>query len=437
MERRVLLAAVLVAVFASAAAVALTAFDDAAAALPPRTPGLPMFKEHRVIIGYDAPAEAAERIVKAAGLASVRHLEFVKAIVVRFPGPTPAAAAAAAAEVLKAHGLRVRYYEPDRMVYAFALSDSPDIQWDIFMIRAPEVWDALYPYIGAAALGSGVQVAVLDTGIDYTHDDLEGQVVWCVNTADWWWPIVSSNPFWCRDRNGHGTHVAGTIAALLDGNGVAGVSPAVKLYAIKVLNDYGGGYISDIAYGIYYAVLGPDGEAGTEDDADVLSMSLGGPSDDELLRDATYWAYQQGAIIVAAAGNEGDGDPSTDEVAYPARYPWVIAVAAVDSNGVSPEWSSEGPEVDVAAPGVDILSTYPGDQYATLSGTSMATPHVSGVVALIQAARMAYGLPKLGFEDVYEALTATAVDLGPEGFDNFTGYGLVDAYAAVGYALQK
>lgn len=265
--------------------------------------------------------------------------------------------------------------EPDKLLYVLELGTSPDIQWNVEMISAPAVWDYYYPLVGDAALGNGVQVAVLGTGIDYTHPELSGKVVWCVNTADYPWTIAGNQPRYCIDRNGHGTHVAGIIAEALDSVGVAGVAPSVTLYAIKVLRNSGSGYVSDIAEGIYYAVAGPDGIVGTWDDAEVLSMSLGGPVNDPLLRDAAYWAYQNGAIVVAVTGNEGDGDPTTDEVSYPARYPWVIAVAAVDINGDSPWWSSEGPEVDVAAPGVDVLSTYLRGGYEVLSGTSMATTH--------------------------------------------------------------
>ncbi|MEM0237056.1 MAG: S8 family serine peptidase, partial [Desulfurococcus sp.] len=185
--------------------------------------------------------------------------------------------------------------------------------------------------------------------------------------------------------------------------------------------------VTDIAEGIVEAV-----KAG----AYILSMSLGSSSDSSVLRDASNWAYQQGAIQVVAAGNSGDGNPSTDNVNYPARYPWVIAVAAVDSNGNTPSWSSDGPEVDVAAPGVNILSTYPNKQYAYLSGTSMATPHVTGVVAVIEAIRYAAGKSWLGFDAIYKVLTSTAYDLGSPGFDVYTGYGLVDAYSAVRYALS-
>ncbi|MEM4605126.1 MAG: S8 family serine peptidase [Pyrobaculum sp.] len=156
-----------------------------------------------------------------------------------------------------------------------------------------------------------------------------------------------------------------------------------------------------------------------------------------MLRDASYWAYTQGVVQVAAAGNSGDGDPSTNNVAYPARYSWVIAVGAVDSDYTVPTWSSDGVEVDVVAPGVNILSTYPGDRYVYMSGTSMAAPHVSGVVAMIQAMRAASGLRLLTPDEVYEVITSTARDIGPLGFDVFSGYGLVDAAAAIQLALTK
>jgi len=147
-------------------------------------------------------------------------------------------------------------------------------------------------------------------------------VVYCINTAGTRL-YKGTNLGRCADMKGHGTHVAGIIAASLDNVGVAGVAPKVRLVAAKVLSDSGSGYYSDIAEGIVEAV-----KAGVK----ILSMSLGGPSDASVLRDASYWAYQQGAIQVVAAGNSSDGDPSTDNVAYSARYGRVIAVAAVDQN---------------------------------------------------------------------------------------------------------
>jgi subtilisin family serine protease len=174
-------------------------------------------------------------------------------------------------------------------------------------------------------------VAVLDTGIYYKHRELLGRVIWCANTVGRV-TYTGTDLDKCIDRNGHGTHVAGIIAAAIDNVGNAGVSPNVSIYAIKVLNDGGIGFYSDIAEGIILAVKGPNGVPGTEDDAKILSMSLGGSSDSNVLRDAVNRAYSNGAIIVAAAGNSGDGDPTTDNIVYPARYDNVIAVGAIDQN---------------------------------------------------------------------------------------------------------
>ncbi len=320
------------------------------------------------------------------------------------------------------------------------------IPWGVDYVRAPTVWNT-YGVTGYADLngdGQGdIEVAVIDTGADYNHPDLAGNIEWCVSTIG---GTLTSN---CYDGNGHGTHVIGTIAALLNGQGVVGVAPDVGIYAIKALNDQGSGTFSDIIAAIEAAILGPDGVldadgdgivAGDPDDdaAEVISMSLGGASAPTQLHDIIIRAYNLGIVIVAAAGNEGASQP-----AYPAAYPEVIAVGAIDSTEQVPWWSNRNPEF--VAPGVDILSTLPGGQYGTMSGTSMATPHVSAVVALIQAARAANGLPLLppGVEGdtststVRGVLLNSAKDLGPAGYDSDYGYGAVMADAAVQLALQS
>ena len=329
----------------------------------------------------------------------------------------------------------IRYVEIDREAKALEFSSYSDVLWNVRIINADKAWDSYYPSYGWSALGNGVFVAILDTGIYYKHPDLMRRVVWCANTVGSS-TYIGYNLDKCIDKNGHGTHVAGIVAAQINNFGSAGVSPNVSLYAVKVLNDAGIGFYSDIAEGIILAVKGPDGNLGTGDDAKILSMSLGGSSDSQVLREATLWAYNNGAVLVAAAGNSGDGDPSTDNVAYPARYDWVIAVAAVDSNYNIPSWSSNGPEVDIAAPGVNVYSTYKNNQYTMLSGTSMATPHVSATVALIQALRIAQGKQPLDPGSVYKVLTSTARDIGPPGFDVYSGYGLVDTLTAINYALS-
>jgi subtilisin len=313
------------------------------------------------------------------------------------------------------------------------------IPWGIERVKAPSVCSTT-----DGSSNGVIQVAILDTGIDYDHPDLAASLAWGVSTLR---GRVSTKPKDYNDQNGHGTHVAGTIAALNNDIGVVGVAPGVQIYAIRVLDARGSGSYSDIAIGIEQAILGPDGVAdkdgdgiiaGDPDDdaAEVISMSLGGPADDSYLHDMIIQAYNAGIVIVAASGNEGASSPS-----YPAAYPEVIAVGAIDSNDQIASWSNRQPEV--SAPGVDILSTYPDDTYKTLSGTSMATPHVSGVVALIQAAHFnKYGtiLPVGTFDDMSKntvrgILHVTADDLGPAGWDADYGYGVVRADLAVQAAI--
>jgi subtilisin family serine protease len=320
----------------------------------------------------------------------------------------------------------VRYIEEDKPVRAFE-----EVQWNIEMINATDVWSTYSLQYGDAAYGYNptIRVAVLDTGVDYQHVDLQGAVTYCIvslrNTKTYYEGTNLKN---CADPNGHGTHVAGIIAARLNGQGVAGVAPKVLLYAVRVLDASGSGYVSDVAKGIVEATKGPDDVAGTDDDADVISMSLGGP-DSSVLYDAVKYAYNYNVTLVAAAGNDGASQPSC-----PACYPEVIAVGAVDSNYNVPDWSNRNP--DVVAPGVNILSTWPKNRYAYASGTSMACPHVSGTVALIQALRLATGLRKLTPSEIQNILTSTAIDLGAKGYDELYGYGLVDAFAAVNAALN-
>ena len=325
-------------------------------------------------------------------------------------------------------------------------SVSDTVPWGVSYVDAPTVWNStgVTGFADIDGDGSGdIEIAVIDTGVDPNHPDLAGNIAWCVSTIG---GALSSA---CSDGNGHGTHVAGTIAALLNGSGVVGVAPDVEIYAIKALDDQGSGTFSDIIAAIEAAVLGPDGVldadgdgvvVGDPDDdaAEVINLSLGGPSAPPELQSIIQQVYSLGVVIVAAAGNEGASQP-----AYPAAYPEVIAVGAIDSTENVPWWSNDYPEV--AAPGVDILSTLPGGQYGTMSGTSMASPHVAAIVALIQAARAAAGLPLLPpgtFDDmtsdtVRGVLHLAAKDLGPSGYDRYTGYGAVIASQAVALALQQ
>jgi subtilisin len=235
---------------------------------------------------------------------------------------------------------------------------------------------------------SPVRVAILDTGMDIQHEDLQNLAVWGYsyyqgNRAISGATCTPSSWGACGDKNGHGTHVAGTVAAQANSIGVLGVAPDVQLYVIKVLSDRGSGTWSSVAKGIVTATKGPDGIVGTADDAQVISMSLGGSSGNAELEAAVKYALDNGVVIVAATGNDGASSPS-----YPAAYPGVMKVGAIDSNNNIASWSNRGE--DVFAPGVSVLSTTPGNKYSTYSGTSMATPHVAGVVALAIAAHPNY-----------------------------------------------
>jgi len=301
------------------------------------------------------------------------------------------------------------------------------LEWNVDRIDAELVWDRdgdLAIDEGANA-GSGIKVAILDTGIDKDHPDLQENIKGGVNfvSKPWWKP---ANPDKWDDDNGHGTYVAGIVAAVDNEIGVLGVAPKVWLYAVKVLDRTGRGYVSDVIAGIDWAV---------ENGIDVISMSLGSSSDSQALHDAVDRAYATGVVLVASAGNSGDGNPETNEVEYPAKYSSVIAVAATDVLDGTPTWSAEGEEVELSAPGVEVRSTWRGGRYETHSGTSAACPHVSGTVALVLATNITEIAPDYDYNkngawepaEVRTWLQSTADDLGASGRDNFYGYGLVDA----------
>jgi len=302
------------------------------------------------------------------------------------------------------------------------------IPWGIKRIGAPNAW--------ATSTGVAVQIAVLDTGVDRDHEDLYVNIVWGISVVgdkestlyrDW------------RDKNGHGTHVTGIIAAMNNDVGVVGVAYNIEIYAIKVLSDAGTGTWQDLAEGIWWAIKGPDGiidkdgdgiVAGDPDDdaAEIISMSLGGTSYSEAVYKAIVAAYNYGIVLVAAAGNEGD-----DGVTYPAKFEEVIAVAAIDENDDVPSWSSRGLEVELAAPGVNILSTVPRDKYNKYSGTSMACPHVSGTVGLV-ISKILFEGRNYTVSEIRIILQITAEDIGPAGWDPASGYGVVRADEAVAAA---
>ena len=384
-------------------------------------------------------------IVDKLGGKIIYTAELAPVIIVKLPSHT-------IEEFRKAHG--VKHVSVDGVIYALAPppgrgrrpKEQPPqvIPWGIDRINATEAWSISTGWVDVNGDGdSEIEVAVIDTGVDSDHPDLDKNIKWCVT-------VRFGRLFYgkCKDRNGHGTHVTGTIAAEDNEIGVVGVAPDVEIYAIKALTDAGYGTWSDLIIAIDLAVKGPDGEVDADEDGvivgdpdddatEVISMSLGGESPPEELYEIIVAAYKYNVTLVAAAGNEGAETPT-----FPAAYPEVIAVGAIDSEDQVPDWSNRNPEL--TAPGVDVLSTYPDDTYETLDGTSMAAPHVSGVVALIQAARLANEMPVLppgSLEDtesntVRGILHITADDLGIKGYDELYGYGVVRADLAVYKAIE-
>ncbi|WML47125.1 S8 family serine peptidase [Neobacillus sp. PS3-34] len=290
------------------------------------------------------------------------------------------------------------------------------------------------PAIAKTSGGTGVKVAVLDTGVLKTHRDLTGSLEQCKDFSQMKSPLVEGS---CSDGNGHGTHVSGTVLANggTDGLGIYGVAPEAKLWSYKVLNDRGSGYSDDIASAIQ-TVADQATALGVHV---VISMSLGSSTKSSLISDAVDYAYGKGVLVVAAAGNDGSAD---NTIGYPGALVNAVAVAALENvqeNGTYrvADFSSRGNsatdgdyviqerDVEVSAPGRAIESTWNDGTYNTISGTSMATPHVSGLAAKIWAANPSWNNSQLRTElqnrakqyDIKGGISAAAGD------DNASGFG--------------
>ena len=269
-------------------------------------------------------------------------------------------------------------------------SGADGVDWGISSYGIPELWSKTH--------GKGVTVAVIDTGVA-PHPALQNVVDRRNFSSD-------SEVF---DTLGHGTHVAGVIGA---GSGPCkGIAPSCEILALKVLGHSGMGSNESVAQAVRFAA-----EAGV----DLICMSLGSPSPSDVLHQALQHASKAGVIIVCAAGN--DGGP----VNYPAAFSETIAVGAVDRAGVICEFSSRGKEIAVAAPGQDITSTWVSNGYATISGTSMAAPFVTGVLALYLSAN-----PDATHSQVMDALARTCRDAGAPGRDHVYGWGLMDPQSLI------
>lgn len=281
------------------------------------------------------------------------------------------------------------------------------IPYGVKTIEAPHIWRS-------GEKGKGVVVAILDTGIDLNHPDLKDRIIGGRNFTK------EGSPDDYLDRNGHGTHVAGIIGASENEKGVVGVAPECSLLIVKVLDGDGSGDYQGITEGIKWATKwrGKNGER-----VRIMNMSLGGAEDDHNLHEAIKKAVEEDILVVVASGNEGDDNEETFEAGYPACYKECIEVSASDENNRLAPFSNNNEYVDCIASGVNVLSTYIGSQYAKLSGTSMATPHISGALALIVNVGEKYFNRHLCESEVYALLIKNTVPLGFKASSE--GHGLV------------
>lgn len=256
--------------------------------------------------------------------------------------------------------------------------------YGVVMIKANSFWME-------SGKGEGINIAVIDSGCDINHESLKNNIVGVKNFTN----EDGKDPNNVTDRVGHGTHVTGTIAANGNNNTILGVAPGTNIYVIKAIDRTGSGKLSWVVNSIYYAI---------EKKVDIISMSLGMPESSDKLEKAIKEAVRQNILVVCAAGNEGDGNANDYEYSYPAAYKDVISVGAVDKKGIPASFSNSNPILDVVAPGVDIISTYPNNQFASLSGTSMATPHVSGSLALLKNWSRKEFKRELSQEEIYAQL---------------------------------
>ncbi|WP_282444816.1 S8 family serine peptidase [Idiomarina aminovorans] len=289
-----------------------------------------------------------------------------------------------------------------------------NVPYGISQVQADLVDDSV-----AAAAAGGKKICVIDSGIELPHEDMGIRGGTINGTND------SGTGNWYDNGGPHGTHVAGTIAALDNGLGVRGVIGSnPNLHIVKVFNSNGWGYSSSLVSAI---------ETCADNGADVVNMSLGGGGSNQTEANAMQNLYNDGVLLIAAAGNDGSAYSDTDALSYPASYNAVVSVAAIDDSKQLASFSQKNSQVEIAGPGVDVFSTYPegtGSQgnYSSLSGTSMASPHVAGVAALVWSHH-----PTCSAQEIRGVLNETAEDLGAAGRDVKFGYGLAQAKDAVDY----
>lgn len=279
---------------------------------------------------------------------------------------------------------------------------SREVNWAHHLLNIPAAW--------ARVTGRGVKVGVVDTGCDHNHEDLHDKIFGGIN-------CTSEHGTGYNDANGHGTSVASIIAAKRSGRGVAGVAPDSSLFIAKAIDSAGVGEADYIKCAIESCIT-----AG----CDVINLSVGSPEPHPEVEAVIRGGIDKRIIFVAAAGNSGDMDIKDNDgyplEDWPARLPYVISVAAVNRHKKTPEWSSPG-HIEFSAPGVDIVTAYPGNRYATLSGTSQAAPFVAGICALLKECD-----PNIDFEGAVTVLSKHAIKIGES---SGYGAGLINVGAAI------
>lgn len=349
----------------------------------------------RLVVGFDrgTTAKSETSVLADAGVGVGSGLPSIDARVITVSD----ASAARTIKKLRASGA-VEYVQPDIAVRATWTPNDPRLQdqWALGKVGASSAWDVTR---GA----TGVIVAVVDSGVDSRHQDLAGRVM-----AGYDYVAGDSNPM---DEHGHGTHVAGIIAgAANNAVGIAGLAPDTRILPVRVLDARGSGTSSGVSRGIIYAA---------DQGAKIINLSLGSPTSSQTIRDAIIYATSKGALVTCATGNDSRGSLS-----YPARHEECLGVGATTPTDARASFSNYGAGIDVSAPGVNILSTVRNNAYQQMSGTSMATPMVSGLAALLAA----QGKDRA---QIIYTITRTAKDLGPAGQDTVYGWGRIDAARAV------
>lgn len=379
-----------------------------------RTDG-PEYRDSDLLVSFqkDASEEEITRLVGSHGYQVKRSIEGAGIYVIGISGGTDPVRAA---EDFRSNPL-VRHAQPN---WVGRVTDTYDVgtlrvpsdpylsrQWAIDAMGLRNAWNK-------TTGSSGVTVAIIDTGVQTNHPDLAGNI----GSGYDFYNKTSS----VTDYNGHGTHIAGIIGAVTNNSlGVSGINWNVNIMPLKAADNSGEGFLSlsEIIQALRYAA---------DHGADVINMSfqIGGASsgEDVFMEEAIEYAYSKGVTMIAAAGNQGQ-----QWLAYPARHSKVIAVSAIGPDLNLASWSNYGNNIDVAAPGDSILSTWPTNTFASASGTSMAAPQVAGVAALL----IAQGVR--GPENIKKVLHETAMDLGDQGYDYAYGWGLVNAHACVNQAL--